>query len=55
MRVGSTATIINKIRILALPEDIRQVLVENQLTERHARALLKLGDESGGNKFSPGS
>ncbi len=46
-RVGKQqSTISNKIRILALPEDIRQVLAENQLTERHARALLKVGDET---------
>jgi ParB family chromosome partitioning protein len=46
-RVGKQqSTISNKIRILALPEDIRQVLAENQLTERHARALLKVTDEN---------
>ncbi len=46
-RVGKQqSTISNKIRILALPEDIRQVLADNQLTERHARALLKLEEES---------
>jgi ParB family chromosome partitioning protein len=46
-RVGKQqSTISNKIRILGLPEDIRQVLAENQLTERHARALLKVGDET---------
>ena len=46
-RVGKQqSTISNKIRILTLPEDIRQVLAENQLTERHARALLKIGDEA---------
>jgi len=46
-RVGKQqSTISNKIRILSLPPEIRQVLVENQLTERHARALLKVTDES---------
>jgi ParB family chromosome partitioning protein len=46
-RVGKQqSTISNKIRILTLPEDIRQVLAENQLTERHARALLKISDET---------
>jgi ParB family chromosome partitioning protein len=46
-RVGKQqSTISNKIRILSLPPDIRQVLADNQLTERHARALLKVGDES---------
>ena len=39
------STISNKIRILSLPEDIQDKLVENRLTERHARALLKLRDE----------
>ena len=46
-RVGKQqSTISNKIRILSLPVDIQQVLAENQLTERHARALLKVGDET---------
>lgn len=46
-RVGKQqSTISNKIRILSLPPDIRQVLADNQLTERHARALLKVSDES---------
>ena len=38
------STISNKIRILSLPEDIQEILVENKLTERHARALLKIED-----------
>lgn len=36
------STIANKIRILKLDKDIRQKVLENSLTERHARALLKL-------------
>ncbi|WP_446898160.1 nucleoid occlusion protein [Clostridium sp. LBM24168] len=36
------STIANKIRLLKLNEEIRYVLLENNLTERHARALLKL-------------
>ncbi len=40
------STISNKIRILSLPPDIREQLAENKLTERHARALLKLTDEA---------
>ena len=45
-RVGKQqSTISNKIRILALPEELQQMLMTNKLTERHARALLKLGDE----------
>ena len=39
------STISNKIRILSLPEDIQKLLVENKLTERHARALLKINDD----------
>ena len=40
------STISNKIRILSLPPDIRDQLAENKLTERHARALLRLTDEA---------
>jgi len=40
------STISNKIRILALPEDIQLVLVDHKLTERHARALLRLSDSA---------
>lgn len=44
-RVGKQqATISNKIRILGLPEDILKMLLESQLTERHARALLRVDD-----------
>ena len=38
------STISNKIRILSLPEEIQVVLTEHKLTERHARALLRLSD-----------
>ena len=45
-RVGKQqSTISNKIRILSLPPEIQEVLTTNRLTERHARALLKLPDE----------
>lgn len=45
-RVGKKqSTISNKIRLLALPEDIQEALIHNKLTERHARALLKLEDD----------
>lgn len=45
-RVGKNqSTIANKLRILRLSRDVKQMLVANDLTERHARALLKL--ESG--------
>lgn len=40
------STISNKIRILSLPDEIQEVLVKNKLTERHARALLKLKEEA---------
>ncbi len=40
------STISNKIRILSLPEELQQMLMANKLTERHARALLKLTEES---------
>ena len=36
------STISNKIRLLAIPEPVRNLLIENQQSERHARALLKL-------------
>lgn len=39
------STISNKLRILALPQDIQDILSENSLTERHARALLKIEDD----------
>ena len=39
------STISNKIRILSLPEELQQMLMTNKLTERHARALLKLSEE----------
>ena len=45
-RVGKKqSTISNKIRLLSLPEDIQTALIENRLTERHARALLKVPDD----------
>lgn len=39
------STIANKIRILKLSPQVRQILTENSLTERHARALLRLPEE----------
>jgi ParB family chromosome partitioning protein len=45
-RLGkSQSTIANKIRLLQLPEVIKQVLLERKITERHARALLSLDSE----------
>lgn len=44
-RVGKTqSTIANKMRLLKLAPQVRGVLVEENLTERHARSLLKLED-----------
>ena len=46
-RLGkSQSTIANKIRILKMPEDILKIISQENLTERHARALLKLPEES---------
>ncbi|HIT52628.1 MAG TPA: ParB/RepB/Spo0J family partition protein [Candidatus Fimivicinus intestinavium] len=39
------STLSNKLRLLRLPEKIRQILLQEQLTERHARALLRLESE----------
>ena len=38
----SQSTIANKIRLLDLSEEERELILESKLTERHARALLKL-------------
>lgn len=39
------STISNKIRLLSLPENLQEQLINNKLTERHARALLKISDD----------
>lgn len=45
-KVGKNqSTIANKLRILRLGPDIKKKVLENGLTERHARALLKLPDD----------
>lgn len=42
-RIGKgPSTISNKLRLLRLPEDVRREIIRMDLTERHARALLKL-------------
>lgn len=41
----SQSTIANKLRLLKLSEDVRKKVSEYGLTERHARALLKLAGE----------
>ena len=45
-RLGkSQSTIANKIRLLKLSETVREKLLENGLSERHARALLRIASE----------
>lgn len=41
----SQSTIANKIRLLRLSPAVKKILAENNLSERHARALLKLDNE----------
>lgn len=41
----SQSTIANKIRLLRLSDEIKEMLIQNNLTERHARSLLRLPDE----------
>lgn len=41
----SQSAVANKLRLLRLSEPVRQALQASDLTERHARALLRLGDE----------
>lgn len=41
----SQSTVANKIRLLKLSPLVKKILADNGLTERHARALLKLHDE----------
>lgn len=45
-RLGKApSTVSNKLRLLGLPEEARNLLSENGLSERHARALLRLQEE----------
>ena len=45
-RMGKTqSTIANKLRLLKLSQNVRLICLENNLTERHARALLTLPTE----------
>lgn len=42
-RLGkSQSTIANKLRLLKLPEEVQQAVLNKMITERHARALIKL-------------
>lgn len=46
-RLGkSQPAVANKLRLLRLPQNIRSRLINARLTERHARSLLRLPDES---------
>jgi ParB family transcriptional regulator, chromosome partitioning protein len=46
-RLGKNqSTIANKLRLLKLPEQVQQALLNKQITERHARALIKVKDEA---------
>lgn len=46
MKLGlAQSTIANKLRLLRLTREEQQLMVENGLTERHARALLRIGEE----------
>ena len=39
-------TIANKIRLLALDEEVQEALLTNKISERHARSLLQLTDKT---------
>lgn len=40
----SQSYIANKLRLLRISPELRELIIENKLTERHARALLRLND-----------
>ncbi len=42
----SQAAVSNKIRLLSLPDEIQDALLKEQISERHARALLNLEDSN---------
>lgn len=45
-KVGKNqSTIANKIRLLRLPREVKDYIAQNGLTERHARALLKIPEK----------
>lgn len=41
----SQSAVANKLRLLNLTEDVQEALLENKISERHARSLLKLKNE----------
>ena len=45
-RLGKApSTVSNKLRLLSLSEEAQRIIIENSLSERHARALLRLKSE----------
>jgi len=51
-KVGkSQSTIANKLRLLELPNEIQEAVIERKITERHARALLSLENDERVNVF----
>jgi ParB family chromosome partitioning protein len=47
----SQSTVANKLRLLKIPVSMRRALIENDLSERHARALLKLPNDEAREKL----
>ena len=46
LKVGKTqSTNANKLRLLKLPETVKEALKERKMTERHARAMLSITDQ----------
>lgn len=45
------STVSNKLRLLKLPEELKQALLDRVITERHARVLLQLKDQAVQLKF----
>ena len=43
----ASSTLSNKLRILKLEPEVRNIITENNLTERHARELLRIEDKKG--------
>ncbi|MEB2300483.1 nucleoid occlusion protein [Lysinibacillus xylanilyticus] len=40
------STVANKLRLLKLPEEVRQAILKREISERHARALISIKDQS---------
>lgn len=41
----SQAAVANKLRLLALPDEVQEALLNNKISERHARSLLNVSDK----------